>query len=536
MATLNSKIILAKGINMDKDYVNVLSYSTNDILTLLNQNTHYVNSSETFSFIGGKNTKVISTPFTYEQCLQANYIAFQNPSYSNKWFFAWIRKVTFKSPGTTQIEFEIDVWSTWWEDWTVKACFVKREHTNDDTIGKNTVPENLDIGEVEMESYDEFLSAYNNPNNYYFCINTTYDPVAEKELDGVTKINGNLSGNYVFCFDVYSGSVGVTDVTNFIYKTAQDGKINAINELYVLPKDLIDNIGTTPKNYTATTGSFESKLLNDSDSAVTLASPFNKTHSFSNYTPRNNKVFCYPYNYLLLSNNCGNINIYKYENFEQANPMFEIEMCVSVGGSIRIVPRGYKKIDYNYDESLPLAKFPTCSWSCDAFTNWLTQNAVNVVTDIVGGIAGIVAGASAGGSVSSLALSGAGTSAGIIGQFRQAILQPNIKGGNNTGDVNFSVRKNSFMLYHMRAKIEYLKIIDDYFYRYGYAVNRVYVPNIRGRQNFNYVEIGSSEEIGTGNVPVEFMETINSACRRGVTIWHNHENMGNFSVSNNIVQ
>ncbi len=87
----------------------------------------------------------------------------------------------------------------------------------------------------------------------------------------------------------------------------------------------------------------------------------------------------------------------------------------------------------------------------------------------------------------------------------------------------------------MRAKIEYMKIIDDYFSRFGYAINRVLEPNIIGRQNFNYVEIGKTEEIGNGDVPVEFMEKINNACRRGVTIWHNHENMGNYSVSNNIV-
>ena len=254
--------------------------------------------------------------------------------------------------------------------------------------------------------------------------------------------------------------------------------------------------------------------------------PFTKTHSFAQYQPKNNKCFVYPYNYMLLSNNCGNTNIYKYENFKQNNPIFEIEMAVSVGGSIRIVPREYKNIDYNYDESLPLAKFPTCSWSSDAFTNWLTQNAVNVGSEIVSTTANAFMGNYMG---------VAGQVAGLIGQFRQASLQPNIKGGNNTGDVNFSARRNTFCLYHMRAKLEYMKIIDDYFSRFGYAINRVLEPNIIGRQNFNYVEIGKTEEIGNGDVPVEYMEKINNACRRGVTIWHNHENIGNFNVSNNIV-
>ena len=532
MATLNSKIILAKGINMDKEYINVLSYSTSDLLALLNSNEHYVASSETFSFIGGKNTKIISTPFNYEACLQSNYIAFQNPSYSNKWFFAFITNVIYRSNGNTQIEFEIDAWSTWWENWDVKTCFVKRHHVNDDTIGVNTVEENLNIGDVEEESYEEFLNFGVDGNDYYFCISTTYDPVTEKDFEGVTKINGNLQGNFIFCFDVYDGDVGIPNVTNFIYKTNQDSKINAIQNLYILPKSLIDNIGTTPRQYSGVFGSFNCKLLNSSSDIVSIASPFTKTHSFNQYTPKNNKCFVYPFNYLLVSNNCGNVNIYKYENFKQANPIFEIEMAVSIGGSIRIVPREYKNIDYNYDESLPLAKFPTCSWSSDAFINWLTQNSINIGTQIVSTVA--TAGVSIyTGNVGGIA-SSAGNIANLIGQFRQAILQPNIEGGSNNGDVNFSARKNVFAIHHMRAKLEYMRIIDDYFTRYGYAINRVIEPHLIGRQNFNYVEIGNTEEIGTGTVPVEFMEKINNACRRGVTIWHNHSNMGNFNVSNSI--
>lgn len=124
--------------------------------------------------------------------------------------------------------------------------------------------------------------------------------------------------------------------------------------------------------------------------------------------------------------------------------------------------------------------------------------------------------------------------AGLIGNFYSANLLPSIQGGQNTGDVNFSARKNTFFVRHMRCKTEYLKIIDDYFTRFGYAINRVKVPNITGRKTWNYVEIGESEDIGNGSVPTLFMKTINSACRKGVTIWHNHANIGNYSLNNDI--
>ena len=107
--------------------------------------------------------------------------------------------------------------------------------------------------------------------------------------------------------------------------------------------------------------------------------------------------------------------------------------------------------------------------------------------------------------------------------------------GNNNGDVNFSSRQNIFAIHHLRVKTEYLKIIDDYFTRFGYAVKSLAMPNITGRTYWNYVEIGASEEIGYGEVPSKFMDTINNACRRGVTIWHNHANVGNYSLDNTIV-
>lgn len=70
---------------------------------------------------------------------------------------------------------------------------------------------------------------------------------------------------------------------------------------------------------------------------------------------------------------------------------------------------------------------------------------------------------------------------------------------------------------------------------FGYAVRHLESPNLTGRSNWNYVQIGNSEEIGYGDVPSKFMDIINSACRKGVTIWHSHTNLGNYALSNPIV-
>ena len=69
----------------------------------------------------------------------------------------------------------------------------------------------------------------------------------------------------------------------------------------------------------------------------------------------------------------------------------------------------------------------------------------------------------------------------------------------------------------------------------GYKINRILSPNINGRTAFNYLQIGPAENIGYGNnVPQRYMDEINQICRDGVTIWHSHDNIGNYSVSNTI--
>ena len=69
----------------------------------------------------------------------------------------------------------------------------------------------------------------------------------------------------------------------------------------------------------------------------------------------------------------------------------------------------------------------------------------------------------------------------------------------------------------------------------AYKINETKIPNIYGRSNFNFVEIGKDECIGYGNVPSKYMEQINDICRQGVTIWHNHANLGNYAVNNGII-
>ena len=522
MAVRNSEVYLVKNIKMDRNYVNVLSYSESQMLELCKQNA--VAHRSNFSFLRPQNS--IFADFSYEEALQSNYIAFQNPDYSNKWFFAFIDQVIYKGEKNVEITYIIDSWSTWFDYWQKQPCFISRQHVNNDTIGLHTVPENLDIGEVIEIGEESQLSL---GNNYYYCLMSSYNITNNEDFTGAEMINGNLIGYLVYVFE--STGTAIVSLRKLLNEISSAGKIDSVLALFVAPSDLIDNIGIRAlEGYDGTYILDTDEIAGNEaiENAVHVDFDIEKVYQYSDYTPKNNKCFVYPYYYLLATNNVGNQNVFRFEDFysDDGKAHFDIQLAFSVGVSGRVVPINYKGYFNNIDESLPLAKYPTCSWATDAFTNWLTQNAVNIGTQIVSTGVGLATG-----NIPTVA----GNIASLIGQFYQASLLPSITGGGqNTGDVNFSSKDNRIAFHRFRCKLEYLQIIDDYFSRFGYKINKIESPNIVGRASWNYVEIGQNECIGYGSVPTVFMNEINQACRTGVTIWHNHSNLGNYNLDNSI--
>lgn len=148
--TRNSELILCSNIRLDRAYSNVIDYSESDMLSLCR--TNKIAGDNNYSFIRSESRLVTSIP--YGTALQGNYIAFQNPDYSNKWFFGFVDDVKYVNDNSTEIYYTIDQFSTWFRDLTINDCYVLREHTNDDTIGNNTQPEGLELGEYIIDGMD----------------------------------------------------------------------------------------------------------------------------------------------------------------------------------------------------------------------------------------------------------------------------------------------------------------------------------------------------------------------------------------------
>lgn len=540
----NSYILISKDIHLDKEHKNVLNYSSAQMVTLMKEQAHLIVEGTDFSFLGDKENKII-VPYAYGDMLSANYICFRNDTYSPKLWFAFVDKVEYNNNGSTIITFTIDWWATWYDQFQYKNAYVVREHVNDDTIGLHRQNEDLNVGDVvcKFSSYDASLSQYS-----WIAVMCAYNPDTQTGYDGVAIYNGSIFGKKMMLFQ--NVLAGWEELLHFILKVNADGYISSLSDMFIVPATLVDQSTLTQHTYTGLDGNQHTYYTPQyTDAPKTFISQFDKQYTWSEYTPKNNKLYCYPYNYLMVSNNNGSSAIYKYEDFSSANCKFDNKLSVSIGCSGILVPKDYKGQSECIDESLPLGKYPTCGWSADSYTNWLTQQAVNIPVSIItstlglaaagaGGVAGIGAATTAA-SLTAGQISGvAGLSSqigGLIGSFYQASLLPPIQGGGNTSDIIFTSGNNHFKFMGMRARPEFLKIIDDYFTRFGYKINEVKTPNISGRSQWNYVEIGQGENCVYGEMPADAQRNINQAFRNGVTIWHNHANIGNFSLTNSIV-
>ena len=87
----------------------------------------------------------------------ANYIAFKNVSFENKWFYAFVDRAEYINNNTVMLFYHIDVIQTYMFDWMFNQCLIEREHTTTDIAGQHTLPEQLETGPYRSYTASAYL-------------------------------------------------------------------------------------------------------------------------------------------------------------------------------------------------------------------------------------------------------------------------------------------------------------------------------------------------------------------------------------------
>lgn len=497
--------------------------------------------SRTFTNVSYQSeTRTFRCPDTLDNVRRYNYMMWQNTAYSNKWFYAFITKAEYVSDGLTDVTFEVDPIQTFMFDYTVRPSFIEREHTNNDTAGNNLVPESLEHGEYVANGEPIKMSQY---NHTYFVINADKAPATDgsgnpKNTSTWYSVNTGglpMSGG-LFLFD------NMPTLTNaFLTYSRMEGGIDHVKNVYIANEFTIEGHDYELGDFEL--GEYSYYKYKGRSNPVENTSTLSRPSSINGYTPRNRKLLTAPYQYILLSNNNGGVNELDYEYFSNPSSItIKAKGIPTVGGSIVAYPMNYKGATDNYNEGIMGGKLPTLSWSGDAYTNWLTQNAVNIGTNVASNALGIGASVATG-----LATGGVGTviglSAGMSGinavanqlteLYNHSIVPNTFSGNTNGGDVSTAGKMNNIYVWKMSITSQFAEIIDSYFDVYGYQVNKMKVPNVAHRQNWWYTKTINANIIG--NVPNDYMNKIKQAYDNGLTFWRNPSNFLNYNASNGIV-
>ena len=495
---------------------------------------------EVDNFTYQRKDSVIRYPAHIDTILTYNYVMYQNEAYSNKWFYAFITNMEYVNDNMTLITIKTDVFQTWQFAMQWKRSFIEREHVNSDNVGEHTIPEQLETGPYTLKE----ISTYSELNEFCIVMGCTVNPLTGENNGGLSY--GNAYGGTIYYIFGGNGKAGtsleIVSLNGAIRSLADKGKSDAITTICIAPTKLVNFDDITAEWSYVPQYACTYREAYDIDNPLGTFS-ITKPTQIGTYTPVNKKLLAYPYNYFILSNNNGMDSIFHYEDF--SNVQFEIDGVLTPGCSIRAVPKNYKGQSKVYNEGLTGPKLPICSWQNDIYTNWLTQNGVNLgfttlnatETGIAKGTAQALGGAGLmlAGDIAGSSMLGIGINTvfnAVQQDYQHSLIPPQSCGNTNSGDVSLATGNSTFVAYKVQIKDEYCKIIDQYFSMYGYKINRVKVPNITGRTNWNYVKtIGANIE---GDIPEKDMNELKSMFNNGITLWHTTSYYLDYSRSNNI--
>lgn len=99
------------------------------------------------------------------------------------------------------------------------------------------------------------------------------------------------------------------------------------------------------------------------------------------------------------------------------------------------------------------------------------------------------------------------------------------------GDVYFTFQNqyNGYCLVYKQISDEYIKVLEDFFKKFGYAYNKIETPNLHTRKSWDYIRTVDCNI--KANINNESLEKIKTIFNNGVTIWHTTD-VDNYSLNN----
>lgn len=525
----NTSIKILKNVPLDNSYINTLFFnSASEQVAYFTTKVKHTLLKQTYQRV---NKGIARVGLSADKCYDCNYMMFQNTSYGTKWFYAFITSVEYINNEVCEIHFEIDVMQTWFYSCSLKQCFVEREHSATDNIGDNIQAEPLSTGEYVISDY----APLKNMKDMIVIL-------------AIVDVEGESQGN------LYDGVYGGAELWAYLSTDviSIDNKINSYTEkpeaivsIYMCPKIFIPDVEEGGKQLTYGQGA----------SPTIIALEKVEESDFQGYKPKNKKLYTYPYNYLNIDNAGGNSLPLRYEFFDNLTPV--IEICGTVTQPVKCIARpcSYKGVPEYTElggytslntESIALESYPTCSWNNDAWSQFVAQQGVPLALSTLSNVGGTMANIAMANMFSSQNMTsnqidrknelafGSGVLSGVCNNlsriYTASITADTCRGTFNNGGVNIANNKQQFYKSRVHVTKDYCESIDNFFSAFGYATNKVKLPNINSRPHWNYIKTTNCAIVG--EAASEDIKQMCNIFNNGITFWKNGDEVGNYDLDN----
>lgn len=392
----NSKIYILKDVPLDVTFDHTMWWPNKEAQTSGFMSKIKYRFTEQSYQRATKNS--IRVEILCDRLYDCNYIMFQNTSFSNKWFYAFITNLNYLGNDVTEITYQLDPIQTWFFEFELAQSFVIREHSETDAIGDNVMPEAVPMGDY-IHTPPVMLSP-------------------EREWVAVVVYTGNPSTGGITASPpaIYNGAMHQAKVKILDLSSADDMSefVTTLNALSIFNNtDAVADVYMLPKKYVAV----KYDVLNETawneaakeisgvlrDCTGQLAKP-----TLGTYTPVNNKLYTYPYTKIVITNNQGETKDYKYElwhdyNLSPNGRRYELNVVGVVNPSVIFRPMLYgvpykyageiptENVDslYAWDDGIMLSNFPHCTWATSDYAAKIVQ----------AGMGAALAGLTGGGSI-----------------------------------------------------------------------------------------------------------------------------------------
>lgn len=583
----DTSVTLYRGIPFPQDYSSTLWFTTKG------QQTDFFNTwrdQEEFTEVSyQRQNGRIRVSALGDRAHFYNYLSFTNPD-SNYRYYAFITDCEYINNNTYSFAFTIDVIQSFMHVLTPHPVYIDRQHVNNDTKGYNTQPEEFSaMGQLlyecvaapttdipDVPTYDRIEPVSNwlfdakkmwSDDSLCMVIMSTEDLETKGDVNEweLSKCNPywkmeptQLYGPLYYPIWYYGYPINNIDWVNHLINAfnfiSKNGLADAIINFFVAP------MGLYYTSQREQDGSGQTRYGYD----FRLNIPQNQ---LGVYTPKNNKLYTYPYNYLYVTTNEGNGAIYKYEYFDKYEQEYGSTFFAFCGHMapncvVGLYPRNYASSLYNVNELLTTAPYPLLPWSSDVYQAYCALNGgkiaaqrTNLDIDLKQGYASDSLNFLTGGITTMMKASigwadVSGLASPVMGMVNRAIdyqqeirnidaqmydisVIPNQSHGNLSADPVISAGVKGFTFYRVYPNSESAKIIDDYFTMFGYHIGTIAIPNFTGRKNFNYVKVKG--QLFTGTAPAPALASINQIFNMGITLYHNIDTYGDNLADNAII-